>query len=70
MYLPDIKEGKKKSTAPIWLGVPGEVHFHCTVELPKDYTPELPNKVDVKEEFAEYHAEYPVTIESSSLTGI
>jgi tetratricopeptide (TPR) repeat protein/transglutaminase-like putative cysteine protease len=61
MYLPDIKEGKKKSTAPIYLGVPGEVHFHSTVELPKDYTLELPNKVDVKEDFAEYHAEYSVT---------
>jgi len=61
MYLPDIKEGKKKPTAPIWLGVPGEVHFHSILELPKNYTPELPKKIDLKEDFAEYHAEYLVT---------
>jgi len=58
LALPDIKEGKTAPSAPIWLGVPGEVKFHATMELPKDYKIELPKNVDVKAEFAEYHASY------------
>jgi tetratricopeptide (TPR) repeat protein len=58
LSLPDIKEGKTVPSAPIWLGVPGEVKFHASMELPKDYKLELPKNVDAKEEFAEYHASY------------
>jgi tetratricopeptide (TPR) repeat protein/transglutaminase-like putative cysteine protease len=58
LSLPDIKEGKTVPSAPLWLGVPGEVKFHASMELPKDYKIELPKNVDVKEEFAEYHASY------------
>jgi cytochrome c-type biogenesis protein CcmH/NrfG len=57
MFLPDIKEGKKPST-PTWLGVPGEITFKSSVILPKGYTLEVPKNVDVKEDFAEYHATY------------
>ena len=58
LYLPDIKEGKTVPSVPIWLGVPGEIKFHSTMELPKGYKIELPKNVDIKEEFAEYHASY------------
>ena len=58
LYLPDIKEGKSAPTAPIWLGVPGEVKFHSSMELPRDYNLDVPKNVDVKEDFAEYHASY------------
>jgi tetratricopeptide (TPR) repeat protein len=58
LYLPDIKEGKTAPTTPIWLGVPGEVRFHSSMELPKDYELEVPKSVDIKEDFAEYHASY------------
>lgn len=58
LYLPDIKEGKTVPAAPIWLGVPGEVKYHSIMDLPKDYKIELPKNVDLKEEFAEYHATY------------
>jgi tetratricopeptide (TPR) repeat protein len=58
LYLPDIKEGKTAPTAPIWLGVPGEVKFHSSMELPKDYHLDVLRNIDVKEDFAEYHASY------------
>ena len=58
LYLPDIKEGKTAPTAPIWLGVPGEVNFHSSMELPKDYQVDVPRNIDLKEDFAEYHASY------------
>lgn len=58
MSLPDVHSDKKARSTPIWLGVPGEVHFHSTVELPKSYNLEVPAKVDLKEDFAEYHALY------------
>lgn len=58
LYLPDIKEGQSAPMAPIWLGVPGEVKFYSSLELPKAYTLTLPSAVDVKEDFAEYHASY------------
>lgn len=58
LYLPDIKEGKTAPMAPIWLGVPGEVKFHSSMDLPKDYNLDVPKNVDLKEDFAEYHASY------------
>ena len=56
--LPDIKEGKSGPTAPIWLGVPGDITFHSTMELPSGYTLEVPKDINLKEDFAEYHATY------------
>jgi tetratricopeptide (TPR) repeat protein len=58
LYLPDIKEGKTAPTAPIWLGVPGEIKFHSSMDLPKDYNLDVPKSVNLKEDFAEYHASY------------
>jgi tetratricopeptide (TPR) repeat protein len=47
-----------KPSHPIWLGSPEEVHLESRVELPKGYNPQLPAKVDLVEQFAEYHASY------------
>jgi hypothetical protein len=57
-YLPDIKEGTKTPSAPLWFGVPGEIQFHSTVELPKSYTLQLPPTVSTKEDFGQYDGEY------------
>ena len=45
-------------TVPIWLGSPGEIDFHATLELPKGYSPELPKAVHIKKDFADYDATY------------
>ena len=45
---------------PIWLGPPKELHFESSVELPKGCAPHLPAKLDLSEDFAEYHAFYGV----------
>lgn len=58
MLLPDIREGERTPTAPLWLGVPGEIRLHSSVELPKGYTLELPSNVELKEDFGEYEATY------------
>jgi hypothetical protein len=42
------------------LGSPTDVHLESHVELPKGYSPELPKNVDLKEDFAEYHATYAI----------
>jgi tetratricopeptide (TPR) repeat protein len=49
-----------KPSHPILLGEPGNTQFESHVELPKGYSPELPANVDLKEDFAEYHASYAV----------
>jgi len=57
LYLPDVKEGQKPSR-PLWLGVPGEIHFHSTIRLPKGYYPTLPKAVHIRREFADYDSSY------------
>jgi hypothetical protein len=47
-----------KPSHPIVLGETGETQYQSQVELPKGYSPKLPSKVDLKEDFAEYHASY------------
>jgi tetratricopeptide (TPR) repeat protein len=49
-----------KPSHPILLGDLGSFQYESHVELPKGYSPELPSNVDLKEEFAEYHASYAV----------
>jgi hypothetical protein len=58
IYLPEVKDDDKTPTTPLWLGVPGEVVFRSSVVLPKGYSLEVPKNVDLKEDFAEYHATY------------
>jgi tetratricopeptide (TPR) repeat protein/transglutaminase-like putative cysteine protease len=56
--LPSLEDKDSKPSHPIWLGSPTEAQLESHVELPKGYTPELPRDVDIKEDFAEYHASY------------
>jgi tetratricopeptide (TPR) repeat protein/transglutaminase-like putative cysteine protease len=47
-----------KPSHPIFLGETGEFQYESRVQLPKGYWPALPDKVDLKEDYAEYHASY------------
>ena len=47
-----------KPSHPIFLGEIGEFQYESRVELPKGYWPALPDKVDLKQDYAEYHASY------------
>ncbi len=50
---PDSKPGH-----PLFLGEVGGLHYESRVELPKGYLPELPGKLDLKDDFAEYQVSY------------
>jgi tetratricopeptide (TPR) repeat protein len=47
-----------KPSHPILLGDTGVYRYESQVELPRGYSPQLPENVDIKEHFAEYHASY------------
>jgi len=53
--MPPVKDD---ADAPLWLGGARETVSDSNVELPKGYKPQLPSNVDVKYDFAEYHAAY------------
>ena len=46
------------ATDPVWLGSSRETVSESKVELPKGYKPQVPSNVDLKYDFAEYHATY------------
>ena len=54
-YMPQVKEDARD---PVWLGPPLETTSDSKVELPKGYKPIVPPNVDLKYDFAEYHASY------------
>jgi Tfp pilus assembly protein PilF len=54
-YMPPAREDAKD---PVWLGPVLETISGSKVELPKGYKPQLPSNVDLKYDFAEYHATY------------
>ena len=54
-YMPVVKDDAKD---PVWLGSVLETVSESRVELPKDYKPEVPSNIDLKYDFAEYHAAY------------
>ena len=54
--MPDDKIDKP--SVPIWLGHPTAIHAESHLEIPKGYKPDIPIGVDVKEDFAEYHASH------------
>ena len=56
ILLPAGKDREKNSTAPIWLGLPQEIDFQSTVELPPGYSPELPAAIDMVRDYAEFHS--------------
>jgi tetratricopeptide (TPR) repeat protein len=47
-----------KPSHPVLLGAIEEYHYKSRVEIPKGYRPQLPPKVDLNEDFAEYHSAY------------
>ena len=55
-----------KPEEPILLGAVGKVSFDSKMKLPEGFTPSYSSKVDVSEDFAEYHARY--AIENGVLT--
>jgi tetratricopeptide (TPR) repeat protein len=54
-FMPPYKEDVKY---PIWLGPPLETASDSRVQLPQGYKPQVPSNVDLKYDFAEYHASY------------
>jgi tetratricopeptide (TPR) repeat protein len=58
MLMPAPRDDQTKFAVPLWLGEPGEKDLEADIKMPDGYTPELPNAVDVKRDFAEYHATY------------
>jgi tetratricopeptide (TPR) repeat protein/transglutaminase-like putative cysteine protease len=54
-YLPPVRDDAKY---PIWLGPPIETVSDSKVEIPKGYKLQTPSNVDLKYDFAEYHASY------------
>jgi tetratricopeptide (TPR) repeat protein/transglutaminase-like putative cysteine protease len=54
-FMPQLKDDAKD---PVWLGSPRESISDSKVELPQGYKPQLPSNVDLKYDFAEYHASY------------
>lgn len=54
--LPSTEGGKPAE--PIELGPPGEIVYRATLELPLGYRMTLPKAVDLKRDYAEYHASY------------
>lgn len=59
--LPVLKDEQDEKRDKLKLGVPLEFVYDGKVEVPKDYSPSLPAPVDLKEDFAEYHATYAFT---------
>jgi tetratricopeptide (TPR) repeat protein/transglutaminase-like putative cysteine protease len=57
---PAYRDDDTKPKVPLWLGQAGELDFRSQVELPTGYTPVLPSAVNLKEDFAEYHAIYSI----------
>ena len=49
---------KKKPQEPVFLGALGTVVFQAKIELPSGFTPKVPDKVDLTEDFADFHASY------------
>lgn len=54
-FMPPARDDAKD---PVWLGPVLDTISSSKVELPKGYKPQLPSNVDLKYDFAEYHATY------------
>jgi tetratricopeptide (TPR) repeat protein len=54
-YMPPAKDDAKY---PVWLGPTLETESDSKMDLPKGYVPQAPPNVDLKYDFAEYHASY------------
>ncbi len=54
--MPAVK--KKNASTPIDFGAPTNFVFTSKIELPKGFVPALPDPVDLKSDFADYHSSY------------
>jgi len=54
-FMPPVRDDAKE---PLWLGALMKTVSESKVELPKAYKPIVPSDVDLKYDFAEYHAKY------------
>jgi cytochrome c-type biogenesis protein CcmH/NrfG/transglutaminase-like putative cysteine protease len=54
-FLPPVRDD---ASYPVWLGSPFDATSDSKVELPAGYRPDVPPNVDLKYDFAEYHASY------------
>jgi tetratricopeptide (TPR) repeat protein/transglutaminase-like putative cysteine protease len=54
-YLPPVRDD---ASSPVWLGPTLEATSDSKVEIPQGREPQLPPDVDLKYDFAEYHASY------------
>jgi tetratricopeptide (TPR) repeat protein len=54
-YMPPVRDD---ASYPVWLGPPMEEVSDSKVEIPPGYQPQTPSNVDLKYDFAEYHASY------------
>jgi tetratricopeptide (TPR) repeat protein len=56
--LPAAPDEGLPSTVPLWLGPPIEMVFEGRLQIPKEYTLEVPAAIHLKKDFAEYDATY------------
>ena len=54
-FMPPVRDDARY---PVWLGSPLDAMSDSKVELPNGYQPQTPPNVDLKYDFAEYHASY------------
>ena len=62
MGIESSAQEKTKPSEPIHLGDPGKIIYKAEVDLPAGYNATLPPAVDVKEDFAEFHASYSASL--------
>ncbi len=58
LFLPAAHATNTWDAPPIFLGPQSNSSFHSKVTLPKGFSPVIPSAIDLKEDFAEYHATY------------
>ncbi len=58
LNLAQLSDDAGKGSEPIHLGSPGRYLVNAKIELPGDLRPRLAAAVDIKRDFAEYHASY------------
>jgi Transglutaminase-like superfamily len=58
VLMPALRDNQTSFASPLWLGAPGESVLEATITMPDGYNPELLQAVDLKRDFAEYHASY------------
>src|ERR1035438_7261944 len=52
--LPAVGDEDLNRQKPLWVSYPGEWQYESRIELPKGFTPQLPQSIELKESYAEY----------------